>query len=680
MFIRAFLFFLFCLPGASVEARPRGAPQPNQIFYNIVTDGGANCNGSADTAPAFWAFRTWALANQGTNNQVVLTIPAGSDCAFQTNAGTVGGPLGGVSNTFIAGIHNLIVDGGAGVTLRQGASSYWLGNYGVCQLGLTSGSGCSARIQSASAGGSTVTLTSASFGAGYVSRFSVGDWIMVGGLDVQGQWQYACGYPMNQTYFEWRQVIGKNAGTGVLTLDRPLTNSYLDTWPNYNSGAPPGTAPSSACSNGEADNGGPATIWRVGFAGAEWNATVEFRGITFYQTSNQIYAGMRNVTYRNVVFTGGTLGAVPSNNETFTADNVSWGAVAMEVDKLIGTLNCNACSLNIIDVQSNSLEYLNLTNSTIAVNLIGGGRKGTAISDTSVTNWTAGSFAYGNTLGPVTCVRCNIANWDINGLFHDENPSTYSMSGGVISFPNTSASGGGPDQRWASPINGTFFFGTNGSSGFYSTIKSFKVLGITQDATNTYIQTDQAGGFPNFASLGGTRIQFRANGAYQFTCSNPNSASDPTFKAMCTDAGATPGVPAASYSKRSFAPSVNGSAGSVQGVGKLVSLTIDVTQAYTGSGTLTLGPAQFLNPTVKQSNWTNFDWFYSINLKQAGTRVITPAGVTCNGSAGGCSGDTSLTVPEAVWLWTGIGTYLNGTLSGGVNPQFTITLQTDQTP
>src|SRR5437899_2314341 len=72
---------------------------PPQITCNLVTGvasvggpctSGATCNGSADTAPAFWAFHTWALANQGSSNQVVLTIPNGSDCLFNTNAGTVG--------------------------------------------------------------------------------------------------------------------------------------------------------------------------------------------------------------------------------------------------------------------------------------------------------------------------------------------------------------------------------------------------------------------------------------------------------------------------------------------------------------------------------------------------------------------------------------------------------------
>lgn len=69
----------------------------------------------------------------------------------------------------------------------------------------------------------------------------------------------------------------------MITLDRPLSNANLSTWPNYNQG-----------SNFEADNGGPATIWAVGNT---WNATVEYRGLTINQ-EGQTYSPARHVTYR----------------------------------------------------------------------------------------------------------------------------------------------------------------------------------------------------------------------------------------------------------------------------------------------------------------------------------------------------------------------------------------------
>ena len=41
---------------------------------NTPCTAGVTCDGAADAAPGFWAFRTWAIANQGTTIKVVLTI------------------------------------------------------------------------------------------------------------------------------------------------------------------------------------------------------------------------------------------------------------------------------------------------------------------------------------------------------------------------------------------------------------------------------------------------------------------------------------------------------------------------------------------------------------------------------------------------------------------------------
>jgi hypothetical protein len=88
---------------------------------------------------------------------------------------------------------------------------------------------------------------------------------------------------------------------------------------------------------------------------------------------------------------------------------------------------------------------------------------------------------------------------------------------------------------------------------------------------------------------------------------------------------------------------------------------------------------------MDQATWTQYDWVPQINLKQTGTRVITPAGITCNGSAGACAGDTCVqpvsgcfTPPSTMWIGGGIDPNVFGTFSGGVNPQFTITLRTNQ--
>src|SRR4051812_45185237 len=173
---------------------------PPQIACNLVTGiasiGGpctstTTCNNTGDDAPAFKAFNTWARTNQGSTNQVVLTIPAGSNCVFNSGQ-TYSGVL--TENTFASAINNLIVEG-TGATLTAGTNGFRLGGGGVCYIGIASASGCSARIQSAAAGSSTVTLTSGSFGSGYLSRFAIGNWIMIGGLDPQGLYNNPFGDP-----------------------------------------------------------------------------------------------------------------------------------------------------------------------------------------------------------------------------------------------------------------------------------------------------------------------------------------------------------------------------------------------------------------------------------------------------------------------------------------------------
>ena len=119
MFIRCLLAIVLALPGVA-EARPRGSPFANQIYYNIVTDGGATCNGIADDAPAFKTFNTWALANQGTH-QVVLTIPAGKTCLFSSSESYLVGSIS-LTNAFLSGIKNVIVEGN-GSTFKNGVGT-----------------------------------------------------------------------------------------------------------------------------------------------------------------------------------------------------------------------------------------------------------------------------------------------------------------------------------------------------------------------------------------------------------------------------------------------------------------------------------------------------------------------------------------------------------------------------
>jgi hypothetical protein len=601
-----------------------------------------------DDAPKFMAFNKWARGIQGTK-QVVLTVPNGANCWF----GTPVWSIVNIANAWAAGINNLIVEGTGATINSVGGAGFWLGGRGACQAGIASAGGCSARIQSAPAGVTEIILTPSSLAAGYISRFPVGKWLMLGGLDTQGLWKAPYGFPPNQTLFEWRQVTAVDPLKGVITLDRPLSNTYLSTWPNYNQG-----------NNFEADNGGPATIWAVGDT---WNTTVEYRGLTINQ-EGQTYSPARHVTYRGVTFGGGH-GGIPTQNETWSAINTSFANVNLEVDKLIGTMTMDGVTIKQIVFQSSSTDLFIMRNSTVTTRLDGGGKR-TEITDSKLNNFGPGIWAYGGTNGATICIRCSIGTFNFDfGIFQNDNPSPYSMRDGVISFPNAAARGPGPAQRWAVPGTNIFWAAPG-----YLTIGLFQVRALTQDATNTYIHTNDESGFPALAGP----IFYRTHPSSHFTCDA--CTGDPALVATNLQSGAPPLAPLATYSRRNFSPTgPSKNLGSLAVKGKLVSLTINVTKAYTGAGSAILNPTgEFHNFTIKQSDWTRYDWWPTINLKVAGERIITPSGVSCNGVPGGCSGDLNMTVPEAIWIQAGLGPSLPSTLSGGHAPTFTITARTDQ--
>ena len=142
-----------------------------------------------DDAPKFMAFNKWARAHQGSR-QVVLTVPNGAQYWFGSSASNVG-----LGNAWAAGMNNLLVEGTGATLSSVGGAGFWLGGRGVCQAGIASANGCSARIQTAQAGAAQITLTSSSLTAGHISRFPVGKWLMLGGLDTQGIWNAPYGFP-----------------------------------------------------------------------------------------------------------------------------------------------------------------------------------------------------------------------------------------------------------------------------------------------------------------------------------------------------------------------------------------------------------------------------------------------------------------------------------------------------
>ena len=842
--IRAVLaFILSVLLSSCADARPRGAPDTTpQIFYNIVSDGGAACNGDVvtatrtasitsgtknlsvtsnlfssgdvgkaitipgagnsggtyfgtiatftnaqnvvlnnnatttlsgvstaitygtDDAPKFDTFNNWARANQGSTYQVVLTIPTGKSCWF--GSGTFN--YISVFNAFAAGINNLMVEGTGATINSVGGQSFQLGGLGTCFVGLTSG--CSARLQNVSAGASTVTLTADSFSAGYISRFSVGKRVLVGGLDPQAIFDPTAGYgdPVNLWAFEWRTITaicnntGACPGAAVITLNSPLVDSYSASWPEYNKG-----------DNFHSDGGGPATIWALDNT---WETTVEYRGLTISQ-EGQTYAQGRNVTYRNVTFTGDHA-AIPTQNEAWSAINTSFGSANMETDKLVTTMLFDGVTIAQVVNQSTATKRLIIRNSTFT-NRLDGGAQYTEISDSNLGIWSPGIYAYGS-LRPsdiTTCTRCTISSIGYSlGPTTNGNYNYFLKSGGIITMPNAGAQGSGPGNRYWVPGALVFYSAqaTNPPTAFsnFETIGSFQVTTITADpwpsitdnqtltttisiglgssslnvpsgpfvsgdvgktivvggagdsggtlktfitgyssatdvtlfnaattavasasktiqwgTSNTYISTNQSGGFPSVSAFSTGLIGIKTLSTPNITCDVCN-AGQPTTDAyaISLQAGAAAAKPLGAYTSKQYSPtSAQGDLAAIRNRDIFKSLSINVTAAATSVGSVTLNPgAQFHWIMIDQNIPTApviFDWLpgnLSINLKQTGNRVITPSGVTCNGSPGACSGDSITPPANLATMWIPSGSmlpFMGSTHTGA--PTFTITLQTD---
>ena len=139
-------------------------------------------------------------------------------------------------------------------------------------------------------------------------------------------------------------------------------------------------------------------------------------------------------------------------------------------------------------------------------------------------------------------------------------------------------------------------------------------------------------------------------------------------------------APLYSYAKQTYTPvSAAGNLDAHLIWGKLTSLTINVTAACAAAGTCVLNPlGQFHYYTVKISDGTKFDYIPVINLKQPGERIITVAGVTCDGVPGSCSGDSALDYSAQGDLWFGnsVNPFMGSTHTSA--PTFSIEVVSDQ--
>lgn len=687
-------------PGPSTGTGTTSPSPTTQLVVSkdIVKDFRAICDGKTDAAPAFAAFNKWAVTQTA---MVQLTIPSGSVCAFKSSQAL----------WWAKGIKNLLVVG-YGATLTNNGSdvpAFFLGGRGQYQDNRHS-----ARLATVSAGSSKVQLLTPS----QASLFTVGNYALITGFDLQGVWQTPYGYPTNPHWFEYAKVTSIDPTSGTVTFGAPLKNTYKSTWPSYNSG-----------SQFEVDAGGPATLYALD---PSWDTQVEYRGLTISQDKVQTYSNGRSITYRDVKFTGANCG-VPTQNVLWQAINTDMSACNMEVDKLITSMVMDRVTINQLKFQSSSTDLLTMSNSTVISQMTGTPKKA-VISDTKITDFRPGAFAYGRT-DEVVCTNCVIQSFNPSGVFESgfgSNPVqlSYAMSKGVISFPNgtkvlgatnngagkvrlTVASTAGfasNDRVIVSGISGTYE--ANGGNklitiidathvdlpevSFTNAYKSggnvslwaprwavpgtnlvwssapgvgpiFKVLDVTQDENFTYVHTNMSNGFPTFA--GNAKLSIRVHPAPKFTCRNCSGSID----ALDLN-NAPPGAPLYSYSKRTYAATSGTTpAPRVNLWGKLTSAKFNVTTPHSGTDALQFRLSQSNNWPVLSTQGTIAFWGPGIDMRVAGERTVTPTNVT------GMQKQDKIGVPPNPATLLGA-SYSGPTFSAATNSaaQVTVELMADQ--
>lgn len=434
------------------------AALPYDNIVNFSTYGGSPANSGVANTAAIAAFNTAYAAMSG---RTLLVIDPGT---YDTNgysfANTVG--IAGSQLTISAyGATFVAASGTQGVAVSAGVS--------------TSGT-AEAQFTTTSAGTSTITLVT----AGQTSRFSVNQWCLVGGINMQG-----AGDPPNQGIFEYKKI--QSIGVGTLTFTEPLTNSYQDTWPAYTTG-----------------RGGPATVWPMqGF----WDQEVEFKGARFTDTGNLTYGKTRVMQWTDCLFD--TYGPCPTVNLLFRALRCDANGVGgLEVDKCIERIEFLDSSIRAVDFQSASVNHLYVLNHT-ASNASGTPRwnGGASKSNTfiNLTIGTGGVFRFGpmnyGIMGPTTMTDCSSPSAT---FFNQTSPfSDYTEDGGgVLTYSGGPGTASNPFHWWATPGGNAVLL--DSSNNF---ARSFQISDVSQSGGDTVIATNLP--FPLPSTINGRSAPFK---------------------------------------------------------------------------------------------------------------------------------------------------------------------------
>jgi hypothetical protein len=594
-------------------------------WVNINDSFGAVGDGVADDGPAFQRF---TKAYQG--KEVCLFLPPGKH--YRSGSNWLGLWMGIKKLTII----------GYGATLDA------INSFGGVNDSASYTTALSGFIATANAGDTQLTLSD----IGDASKFTGGDWIMVGALSMEVGGN---SIPPTFQYFEYVQIT-TISGTTVF-LDSPLKGGpYKSTYPYY-------TATNTSGQN----EGGPARIYRM--PRGTWDADFLICGVKFLNLAD--FTNIRDIYYKDCSWPGlqSTNRPNPTVCRYVTWDNcLIEGGSEIELDKNFERLVYRNCKIggyyNTLLFQSGSINQLIIEGCDIET--LAGTPKNTYIRDSyigsliptpRVSGVMESLYVENSYIGDIS-----FTGWS-NAFGGAELLSAYTFSNGTFSKANT---GGVSQVPWACPGAKCFF---QGGGGFNFSPPFFTVLDVRGDSStvpstgNVHIDTTLAslptwtqGTDPSSAFLP-TVISQHPYGKITFkNCrgaqlvQNWENNSNP-FK----DEGV-----GFSYSRIVLTGNrLSQSAPNSETYGTLVSININVLRAYTGAnGSENVNFAGFntypggtfagaASPTLV------------VNAKTAGVRSWAAGAWT-----GGVAGDTLPAITSGTWLYGLVEWFFDTDMSG----------------
>lgn len=479
-------------------------------------------------------------------------------------------------------------------------------------------------------------------GGDRTSLFPIGAKVLMTGWNNQSYWGTPYSQPTNPHWFEWKTVTSNNSTTHQVCFDSVLANTYKANWPQMNTG-----------NQNEMDPGGPATLYVYP---TSWDTTILFKDLTVDAPSGQSYSQGRNITFQNVTMTGIHC-AVPTQNETYSWISVDATDCSIETDKIVKTWNITNSTVRKVTVQSSSFDTINVSGSTIIQAWFGSPKK-LNIDSTSLPCpgcvagdqlFQVGTVAYGASDESI-CTNCDISSL---GVFSPKSPSQqvddpnlpWSMSGGVITIPNGyswNACCGQSELQTRVFVPGHYFIwkGNGGGAGnptiIAQTGRVSKVIDVTQDLDNIYVQTSDVGGFPT-GLWTTTGLIVAAHPAPKLTVSFVGTPPDSAL----TFNGCPAQAPMFSCQNYTFTGGATGTSPKAGLIlwGVLDTFTVTNNVPYTNTGSLLWQLNQFNQWRVLKTDNTQVTYGtapngeFTVNTKLpstggGGTRVLTTSGAT----------------------------------------------------